>query len=202
MVAVRKTRGSITGTLDYTYQIGMGNESDPNNIAIISTGGAGGGVVRDAEKQVLPLDWDQRHTLNGTLSISTQNAWTFSFVGRVASGQPYTPEPVRLDVKTKFKNTEFKPWKSNLDFYANKEFRIGALGASFFVRIFNVFDQANHLNVFSVTGKAGRDHRFPVMEQLEYNRLVGLFTLQDIDNHRNWYSEPRRIQVGLSIRFY
>ncbi|MEE9356972.1 MAG: TonB-dependent receptor, partial [Sedimenticolaceae bacterium] len=131
MVAVRKTRGTVTGTLDYTYQVGMGNESDPDNIAVISTGGAGGGVVRDAEKQVLPLDWDQRHTLNGTLAISTPNAWTFSFVGRVASGQPYTPEPVRLDVKTKFRNTEFKPWKSNLDFYANKEFHIGALGASF-----------------------------------------------------------------------
>lgn len=201
MVAIRKTRGTVTGTLDYTYQLGMGNESDPSNIAIISTGGAGGGVIREAEKQMLPLDWDQRHTLNGTLSISTGNAWTFSVIGRMASGQPYTPVPIRLDVKTKFKNTEYMPWKSNLDFYANKGFRIGGLGASFFIRVFNVFDQADHLEVFAKTGSAGKDHRFPVTEQLERNRLVGLFTLQDIDNHRGWYSPPRRIQVGLSVRF-
>ena len=104
-------------------------------------------------------------------------------------------------MKTKFKNTEFKPWKTNLDFYANKGFRIGGLGASFFIRVFNVFDQANHLKVFAATGTAGKNHRFPVTEQLERNRLVGLFTLQDIDNHRDWYSQPRRIQVGLSVRF-
>ena len=201
LVAIRKTSGAVTGSLDYTYQVGKGNESDPDNIAIIATGGLAGGVIRDAEKQVLPLDWDQRHTLNGTLAISTEKAWTFSLVGRISSGQPYTPEPVRLDVKTKFRNTEFKPWKTNLDLYANRAFKLAGYGASFFVRVFNVFDQANELDVFAVTGRAGKDHRYPISEQLERDRLVGLFTLRDIDTHQDRYSEPRRIQVGMTLNF-
>jgi outer membrane receptor protein involved in Fe transport len=114
-LAIRRTRGAVTGTLDYTYQISKGNESDPNNIAIISTGGLGGGITRESEKQVLPLDWDQRHTINGTLAFNTGNDWTFSLVGRASSGHPYTPEPIRLDVKTKFKNTESKPYSEVKD---------------------------------------------------------------------------------------
>jgi len=200
-LAIRKTSGPVTGTLDYTFQVSKGNESDPNNIAIISTGGLGGGIIRDSEKQVLPLDWDQRHTLNGTLAIKTGNAWTFSLIGRVSSGQPYTPEPIRLDVKSKFKNTEFKPWKTNLDLYINKNVRLAGKSVSLFIRVFNLFDRANELTVYAVTGRASRDHRYPITEQLEQDRLVGLFTLRDIDNHQDWYSDPRRIQVGISLNF-
>ncbi|MCH7573882.1 MAG: TonB-dependent receptor [Candidatus Marinimicrobia bacterium] len=200
-VSMKKTTGAVTGTLDYTYQVVMGNESDPSNIAIIATAGSGGGVVRDAETQMLPLDWDQRHTANGTLAITTKSAWVFSFIGRLSSGQPYTPEALRLDVKSKFKNSEFKPWKSNLDFYANKAFTLGGLKASFFLKVFNLLDEGNQLTVFPITGTAGRDHRFTIQEELERRRLVGLFTLQDIDNHQDWYSQPRRVQLGLSLRF-
>jgi len=198
-LAIRKTRGPVTGTLDYTFQVSKGNESDPNNIAIISTGGLGGGIIRDSEKQVLYLDWDQRHTLNGTLAINTRNAMTFSLIGRVSSGQPYTPEPIRLDVKTKFKNTEFKPWKTNLDLFVNKNVRLAGKSVSLFMRIFNLLDRANELTVYAVTGRANRDHRYPITEKLEQARLVGLFTLRDIDNHQDWYSEPRRIQIGISL---
>lgn len=200
-LAIRKASGVVTGTLDYTYQVSKGNESDPNNIAIISTGGLGGGITRESEKQVLPLDWDQRHTLNGTLAIHAGKEWTFSLIGRISSGQPYTPEPIRLDLKTKFKNTEFKPWKTNLDLYVSKNIRLARKNASLFLRVFNLFDQANELKVYAITGRANRDHRYPITEQLEQDRLVGLFTLQDIDNHQDWYSEPRRIQVGINLNF-
>ncbi|TDI74195.1 MAG: TonB-dependent receptor [Bacteroidetes bacterium] len=197
----RSDGGLISGSLDYTFQVGEGTESDPDNIAIIQTAGAAGGVVQDVEKQFLPLDWDQRHTMNGTLTLGKPGNWVVSFIGRLATGQPYTPEFLRLNVKTKFKNTENKPLRHNLDLFLRKTARIGSQSISLFLRVYNLFDQANEVVVFPITGRAGQDHRFPVQEQLDDARLVGLFTLADVDTHQNWFSEPRRVQLGFSMNF-
>jgi hypothetical protein len=62
--------GIFTGGIDYTYQVGKGNESDPDNIAIIQTAGSSGGTVKDAQKEFIPLDWNQTHTLNATLAMN------------------------------------------------------------------------------------------------------------------------------------
>jgi len=200
-VEKRSGGGLVSGSLDYTFQIGKGTESDPDNIAIIQTAGSAGGVVEDAVTQVLPLDWDQKHTLNATLTLGNFKSWSLSFIGRLSSGQPFTPEPLRLDVKTKFKNTENKPLRHNLDLFLKKDFRVGTKSVSFFMRVFNLFDQANEEIVFPVTGRATRDQRFPVEEQLDRNRLVGLFTLNDVDTHQDWFSEPRRVQLGFTMSF-
>ena len=202
-IAVDKRRGGglISGSLDYTLQFGKGTESDPDNIAIIRTAGASGGVVQETEKQFLPLDWDQRHTMNATLTLGSPNSWLLSFIGRLASGQPFTPEPLRLDVKTKFKNTENKPFRHNVDLFLKKNTHFGSNSVTLFLRVFNLFDQANEEVVFPVTGRAIRDHRFPVEEQLDRARLVGLFTLDDVDTHLNWFSEPRRVQLGFNMSF-
>ena len=52
-----------------------------------------------------------------------------------------------------------------------------------------------------MNGKAGRDHRFEVEEELDKKRLVDLFTLRDVDIHQNWFSEPRKAELGISIAF-
>ena len=136
-----------------------------------------------------------------TLAIGNPGSWLVSFIGRFSSGQPYTPRLLRLDANTQFKNTDNKPIRHNVDVFLKKDFRISANSLFLFVRVYNLFDQANELTVFSVTGRAIRDQRFPVEKQLDSARLVGLFTLDDVDTHQNWFSEPRSIQLGLTINF-
>ena len=86
--------------------------------------------------------------------------------------------------------------------FIRKGFDLGSsMSLSVFLRVYNLYDQANELDVFSVTGRAGRDHRFEVEEKLEEARLVGLFSLQDVDTRQDWFSQPRRIELGLSISF-
>lgn len=199
-LAVSKNGGFLSGSLDYTFQIGRGSESDPNNIAIIQTAGVAGGIIEETEKQLLSLDWDQRHTLNATLAGKV-NSWTVSFIGRLSSGQPYTPDLLRLDIKAKFKNTENKPLQHSVDMFVRRNFLLGNRSASLFLRVFNLYDKANELNVFAVTGRAGRDHRFEIEKELATARLVNLFTLQDVDINQSWYSEPRKVELGLSIAF-
>ncbi len=200
-LAVRKrSSGLVSGTLDYTFMVGNGNESDANNIAI-ARGATAGGFIREAEKQVLPLDWDQRHSFNGTLTISEPTDWTVSFIGRFATGQPYTPEPIRLDVNTKFKNTERKPLQWSIDMNASKSLHFFGFETAIFLRVFNIFDVKNEINVHPVTGRADTDYRFPTVVQYEQNQLVDLFTLRDVDIHQDWYAPPRRILMGISFNF-
>ena len=189
----------ISGSLDYTFQVGKSNESDPNNIAIVTVGGGRGQFFQQIEKQVLPLDWDQTHTLTGTFTVGHPDNWTLSFIGKFMTGQPYTPTPVRLDVSAKFKNTDRKPNQLGLDMYLSKHFDYGHIKPTLFLRVFNVFDIANQLSVFSTTGRADRDHRFPVEKALEESQLLGILTLHDVDNHPYWYSAPRLVELGITV---
>jgi hypothetical protein len=200
-LAVRKrSSGLVSGTLDYTFMVGNGNESNPNNIAI-ARGAVSGGFIRETEKQVLPLDWDQRHSFNGTLTIGDQADWTVSFIGRFSTGQPYTPEPIRLDVNTEFKNSDRKPVQWSIDMNASKALHYLGYEATIFLRVFNIFDVKNEINVHPMTGRAETDYRYPTVVAYEQNQLVDLFTLRDVDNHQDWYAAPRRILMGVSFNF-
>jgi len=190
----------FTGSLDYTYQTGKGSESDPDNIAIIQTAGSSGEVIKDAEKQFVPLNWDQTHTLNATLAMNVEG-WTISLIGRMQSGQPYTPTPLRLDVSSKFKNNDNKPFQHSVDLFARKAFTLNKKYLAVFLKVYNLYNQENELEVYSVTGRAGANHRFEIEEKLETARLVGLFSLHDVDTHLDWFSQPRRIELGLSFSF-
>ncbi|MCF6270804.1 MAG: TonB-dependent receptor [Melioribacteraceae bacterium] len=192
--------GLLTGGIDYTYQVGKGNESDPDNIAIIQTAGSAGGSFKDTQKEFIPLDWNQTHTLNATLAMNF-NGWTVSFIGRLQSGQPYSPTPLRLDVLSQFKNSDNKPVQHSVDMFVRKGFILGNSNISLFLRVYNLYDAANELTVYSITGRAISDHRYPVAEKLEEARLVGLFNLQDVDTRQNWFSQPRRVELGLTFSF-
>ncbi|OGU62409.1 MAG: hypothetical protein A3C56_07110 [Ignavibacteria bacterium RIFCSPHIGHO2_02_FULL_56_12] len=200
-LAVKKRpSGLVSATMDYTLMVGNGNESDPNNIAI-ARGATSGGFIRESEKQVIPLDWDQRHSFNGTLTLSEPADWTVSCIGRFATGQPYTPQPILLDVNTKFKNTERKPLQWSVDINASKSLQLFGIATVLFVRVFNVFDVVNETSVHPETGQAGNDYRFPSVVEYEQTQLVGLFTLRDIDLHQDWYAPPRRIQLGVTFNY-
>lgn len=192
--------GLLTGGIDYTYQVGKGNESDPDNIAIIQTAGSAGGTVKDAQKEFIPLDWNQTHTLNATVAMNF-DAWTISFIGRFQSGQPYSPTPLRLDVLSKFKNSDNKPVQHSVDMFVRKGFALGGMRLNVFLKVYNLYDAANELTVYSITGRAVSDHRYPNAEKLEEARLVGLYGLQDVDTRQDWFSQPRRIELGLTLSF-
>jgi hypothetical protein len=200
-LAVRKrSAGLVSGTLDYTFMVGNGNESDPNNIAI-ARGAISGGFIRETEKQVLPLDWDQRHSFNGTLTIGEPTEWTVSFIGRFATGQPYTPQPTGLDVNTQFKNSDRKPVQWSIDMNASKSFHLLGFEATLFLRMFNIFDVKNEINIHPATGQADTDFRYPTVIAYQQNQLVDLFALRDVDIHQDWYAAPRRILMGVSFNF-
>jgi hypothetical protein len=164
-----------------------------------------GQSIQFPERQILPLDWDQTHTINLTLGIIKPADWSVSLIGNWGSGLPYSPSSVeQLQLPDReFKNSARKPTRHNVDLRASKDFRLSNLNFTLFLRIYNLLDHLNQEEVYAVTGKATENARLPVDEQiqLEYLRRGGQFTMSEWDNRPDWFSEPRRVQLGLTLRF-
>jgi outer membrane receptor protein involved in Fe transport len=196
-VAVRKRYSNLfAGTLDYTLQDARGNASDPNAVFFNNQST----IPVESGKQEVPLDWDQRHTINLTLTLGDPKSLTASFIGRYGNGLPYTPDaPQEAAIETQFANSARKPARSNLDLHVQKIFKFRGWNSVLFFKVFNVFDTASHLQVYASTGRADRTFRRP--QQALIDAANGLFTLQELDNRPDWFSLPRTFQVGWKVDF-
>jgi hypothetical protein len=74
----------VGGDISYTYSFADGVASDAN-FGVSAEG------LTHLPTQEMPLDWDQRHTLNVTLSLQDQNKWGATIVYSFGSGLPWTP---------------------------------------------------------------------------------------------------------------
>lgn len=206
-VAVEKLRtGLVSGSLDYTFQVTKGSASDPDYLALmVVSERMSGSTVQYVERQILPLDWDQRHTVNMTLTFSKSKDWAVSFIGSWGSGLPYTPtsiEELQLP-ESEFKNSARKPVRLELDMKAHKIFRLFGLDYRVFLRVYNLFDHLNELYVHSTTGRATNPARRPIDLEILKRRLAsgGQFSLEEYDRNPGWFSEPRRVQIGVAVAF-
>lgn len=74
----------IGGEISYTYSFADGVASD----ALFGLTAAG---LSHLPTQELPLDWDQRSTLNVTMRLQDENKWGATVVYSYGSGLPWTP---------------------------------------------------------------------------------------------------------------
>ena len=182
-------------TLDYTFQVARGNASDPNSVFFNNQTQP----PIEPEKQVVPLDWDQRHTINGTLILGDPNDWTMGFIGRFATGQPYTPTSPRSQLSTQLENSESKPYTLNIDINMEKRFNVGDIGAALFVRIYNVLDRLNPITVYTSSGNAFQPFRS--LGETEVLIQNPNFTVDEIDLRPDFLAAPRRVLVGFNVDF-
>ncbi|OQX88752.1 hypothetical protein B6D60_01295 [candidate division KSB1 bacterium 4484_87] len=187
----RQTQGilGVGGTIDYTFQIAKGNASDPNDAFLNTQSG------RETLKQMRPLDWDRRHQINATLSFGKSESYNFSIIGRFATGFPYTSV---YGSGAYIENNARKPYVFRFDLYYYKNFQFSGLKYTAFVRIFNLLDRLNENEVFSDTGRAG--YSLTPFHQ-SYLHPRGINELVDYFVRPDFYSEPREIQIGLSVEF-
>jgi outer membrane receptor protein involved in Fe transport len=178
-------------SIDYTYQVAKGNASDPND----SYNNAQASPPIETNKQLVALDWDRRHSLNFTFTGGIPGNFIASFVGRLASGMPYTPSV--QNQRTGLENSDNRPGIFNVDLYLTKYVTLFNQQISFFLKIYNLFDTANEMDVFSDTGRAGYS--------LELTRSQeppkGVNTLQEYYSRPDFYSAPRQIVIGGSYGF-
>jgi outer membrane receptor protein involved in Fe transport len=178
----------FSATLDYTFQVAQGNASDPNSVFLDNETDP----PRQSQKQLAPLDWDRRHSLNATATVGTLNDFTVTIIGKLGSGLPYTPE--FQNQRTGLVNSETRPTIVTVDLYATKYVDFFGAPLNVFAKVYNVFDALNELDVFTDTGRAGYS-----LAALYTGKPRGVNSIEQYFTRPEFYSAPRQVIIGLGI---
>ncbi len=189
------SQSNFFAAVDYTYQVGKGNASDPNTVFTNFQSNP----PRESEKQVLPLDWDQAHTLNASLYVGDNVNWSLGLISRYSTGQPYTPTNPSSELTEQFENSERKPDLFNIDLNFYKNFDLYGYKLQLFCKVFNLLDGLNASQVYSSTGNPDAPYRSAVASEIV--NLNPNFTKDEIDNRPDFYLEPRRVLLGVKLEF-
>lgn len=186
----RRFANHFSFNIDYTFQVAEGTNSNPDEEFFAQRDG------NQPTQQLTPLDWDQTHALNASLFVGASD-WGISLIERLNTGQPFTPEISTFRqtgttiVGGLEKNSRRKPATFTVDLNAFKTFDMGRFDIKFFAKVFNLFDAKNPTDIFADTGEAD----FTFREQQNVAADPTFFIRPD------FYSEPRRIQLGTSVSF-
>ncbi|MFH1197564.1 MAG: TonB-dependent receptor [bacterium] len=180
----------LSVSLDYTLQVSEGNASDPND----AFNKAQGNPPQKTNIQVIPLNWDQRHTINLSVFYTIPDNLDFGIIGKFESGFPYTTWNQSSQIS--FENNARMPNKVYVDLQFTKELFIADQQFSIFCRVYNLLDTKNEIGVYSDTGRAG----YSLISRYtpEYQ---GPNSLTEYLTNPSMYSEPRRIVLGINYNF-
>jgi outer membrane receptor protein involved in Fe transport len=195
----QRLRGELFyATLDYTFQVAEGNDTDASSFFLDLSSG------RQSEKLPVPLDWDQAHTLDGVVSFGGGRNWMLTIVGSISTGLPYTPALFDQDIILR-PNSERKPIRSNVDLLMEKSFRLQFTTLTVFLKMYNLFDTLNERFVYNDTGRATYTLEESRSGPQETNRIAervpGIRPASEYFVRPNYYSSPREIRMGLTLEF-
>ena len=152
---------------------------------------------------MLPLDWDQTHTLNFRTTFGKKD-WVISSIGKLWSGKPYTPE-FKTGVVSgagSFSgfadNSERKPNTFTVDLRASYKVSFLGLKSNLYCNIYNVIDIRNEFSVWNDTGRS--DYTLTAKDV----PLIDSGRIGHLNEHLlkpDWSGEPRSINVGFELQF-
>ena len=185
----KRFSGGYAFDLDYTFQVAEGSNSNPEEDFFAQQGGAQPRLI------LIPLEWDQRHTLNGSVIVGG-GTWGASVLARLGSGYPYTPVIASSDggfevPPPEATNSSRRPVTFQTDLYAYKDLPVAGVTPRIFLQVYNLFDARNANTVYGDTGQPDVTRDAQVLSSYD----AGYFVRPD------FYSEPRRVQLGLQVSF-
>jgi outer membrane receptor protein involved in Fe transport len=198
--AEHRLAAAFSAKVDYTFQVAEGTYSNPTDAFNAAQSG------EEPRRSLIPLDWDQRHTLNVQLMFRPKT-WTVSLVGRLNSGLPYTPsfpKGARVGgaaLSSLPNNSSRRPNIYMADLYITKHFLVGKVKLMVFAYVYNLLDNRMATSVFSDTGTADYTTN-PSPTDPVYNYDANrIGTVSDYMKRPEWYIAPRQVQLGLSFGF-
>ncbi|MCP4443672.1 MAG: TonB-dependent receptor plug domain-containing protein [Aureispira sp.] len=211
---------------NYTLQFAEGTGSSPTSSA---------GVAAEELKYIFPLSFDQRHTFYlmadyryksgdkyngpkiGKVDLLENTGLNLAF--NVSSGRPFTAKQVPGGIGTSFPNrlTEGSingarmPWNFRMDLKLDRDITIGKKSKhpvylNVYLRIQNILNTRNVLNVYPVTGSPTDDGFLtiqgspgPGFASSQADSYELLYDLRMVNPYN--ISRPRRIFIGLTCQF-
>ena len=205
-VGFTKNGGSVNGNINYTLAFANGSNSNPEALQLITISNTLGGESEVfAQRQILPLNWDQRHAVKAAVNFVKANNWSFGLVGFYETGVPFSPDfYARFDLNEReYTNEGIRPTQWSVDFKAKKNLNLLGLRSVIFFKVDNLFDHLNEESVYPTTGRALRPASLPEVKALLVKGLndVGQFTYDETVINPSNFSSPRNLQLGLEFKF-
>ena len=189
--AFQRPMGAVAWTLDYTLQFVEGTASDPGQTFARFQAG------QEEITTLARLNWDRRHVIANTLTLTPASGLSFTFINRLETGTPYTS--IRNDVTSLQPNDEPKPayFLSDLRVFYNPPFLPD--GIELFGQVENLFDEQSQNQVYNETGLA-TESLVQARFERSNTRVGGVNSLDDFFFDPGFVGAPRRVSLGLRVR--
>jgi hypothetical protein len=209
--------GNFSSTLDYTYQKteATGSNNTSSFVALFRDPQA-----FNALNFLMPVTFDRTNVLN----LNIDYRWGadasspflrnlgVNFLFRYASGFTYTPLQSQdlIQGSTNFGNTIADlnsgrmPDIHRIDLKFDKKFNFSGLNLEAYLRVENLFDRDNIMDVYQSSGQADNTNFVKTtngQEQLKDKDVAYFNDRADWELHPNNYGLPRRIYLGLRYNF-
>jgi outer membrane receptor for ferrienterochelin and colicin len=181
--------------VNYTLQYTRGNADNP-----LQTFTRAGESI-DPVNILIPMSWDQRHTLNATLGYNKPK-YGISLTGYYNSGTPFSWQPIPESILSRINLYPNNSWiPSNYNFNLNGYYNISItqkISLQLLLSIYNLFDKLNEVWVNQQTGRA---YTAIIRETDIAGHRSNFNEYEDIVKNPSMYSAPRLVQLGLGITF-
>jgi len=187
--------GPLSFYVNYTLQFTRGNADNPTSTF------SRAGQSLDPVPYLVPLNWDQRHTMNASVGYTKKN-YGVTLTGYFNSGRPYTFSPVSVSPlarQTLYPNNSKRPTTFSLDLRGHYDIEMG--GSSkirIFMSIYNLLDRKNELFVNSSTGRAYTAIIYPINIETFRSNYNDIY---DAVQNPYMFSPPREIKIGMGYIF-
>ena len=187
--------GSLKGMMNYTLQYTRGNADNPTQ----TFDRAGNNM--DPVNRFIPMSWDQRHTLNGTLMFLGAK-YGGTVTAYYNSGSPYTFSPQSESVLSRinlYPNNDYKPSTYTVDATLYYNFKLlDRFSGKIDLTIYNLLDRLNENGVDSETGRAYT----AVIRETDYAGHRSDFNdFEDRIKNPSMFSSPRMVKLAVGINF-
>lgn len=194
-LGVEANLGQVYTAVNYTLQYTRGNADNPTQTFTRA------GSSMDPIARLIPLSWDQRHTLNATVGYTTRK-FGLNLTGYYNSGTTFTWAPLtdsRLALVNLYPNNAYKPANFSADFNGYYDIPLrGSYKVRLSMLIYNLFDAKNELRVDSTTGRANQQiirETDLLLHRSDFN------TYYDRINDPSSFSAPREIKFSVGFYF-
>jgi outer membrane receptor protein involved in Fe transport len=187
--------GNFRTFMNYTLQYTRGNADNP------TTTFSRAGASQDPIAALIPMSWDQRHTLNATVGYYMPQ-WGTTLTGYYNSGVPYTWAPLEQSILANvnlYPNNAYQPERITFDLSAYYLFNvIGDIRLRLTLNVYNLFDR---LNENWVNGQTGRAYTAIVQDTDLASHRSNFNDYYDRIQNPAMFSAPRQVKVGLGVLF-
>jgi len=181
--------------INYTLQYTRANADNPTQTFDRA------GNSRDPINRLIPLSWDQRHTLNVTVGYNTSD-YGLTLTGYYNSGAPYTWSPIGESMLSRvnlYPNNNWRPSRYTVDLNGYYDFSIiKNIKLRVTLNIYNLLDR---LNEEWVNAQTGRAYTAIIRQKDIENHRSDFNTYQDRVQNPSMYSAPRLVKLGFGVVF-